>query len=64
MRVFSIRRGGPGGAVHGGGAESGGGRDWRPAKVVVNGGCLRPCSVVFLFSEAALEEPFTAAERG
>ena len=33
-----------------------------PGKAVVEGGNLQSCSVVVLFSETALEEPFTAAE--
>ena len=40
------------------------GRDRGPEKALVKGGNLRSCSVVVLFSETALEEPFTAAERG
>ena len=35
-----------------------------PGKAPVEGGDLRSCSVVFLFSETAPEEPFTAAEGG
>jgi hypothetical protein len=63
MSVFSIRRGGPGGTVHGGGAGSGGARleAWERGR---QGRGARLCSVVFLFSKAALEEPFTAVERG
>jgi hypothetical protein len=35
-----------------------------PGKAPVEGGRPRSCSVVVLFSETALEEPFTAAEGG
>ena len=35
-----------------------------PGKAPVEGVNLRSCSVVILFSEPALEEPFTAAEGG
>jgi hypothetical protein len=35
-----------------------------PGKAPVEGGDLRSCSVVFLFSETAPEEPFAAAEGG
>jgi hypothetical protein len=39
-------------------------REATPGKAPVEGGDLRSCSVVFLFSETAPEEPFTAAEGG
>ena len=64
MSVFSIRRGGPGGTVHGGGAESGGWARLEARQGGRQGRVPGPCSVVFLFSKAALDEPFTAAERG
>ena len=35
----------------------------RPGRAAVEGGNRRSCTLVFLFSRTALEEPFTVAER-
>jgi hypothetical protein len=59
---LSIRGGGPGGAVHDGEGDSHevdpGGQGQPTVERVSN----RSCTVVFLFSKTALEEPFAAAE--
>src|SRR5262249_31939955 len=39
------------------------GRDRGPEKTLIKGRNFRSCTLAVLFSETALEEPFTAAER-
>ena len=53
----------PGGVVHGEGSESRE-RDRGREQAIVKGRRPRSCSVVVLFRETALEEPFTTAEGG
>jgi hypothetical protein len=60
-RVDKIRRGGLGGAV----PDSGGRASWLALVTMAGprwGIQNKTCSVVALFSETALEEPFTAAK--
>jgi hypothetical protein len=62
--VFSKSRGGPGGTVHGDGEGSEPETRLGAGKAVIGEGNWRPCSVVFLSSKTALEEPFGMAEGG
>jgi hypothetical protein len=63
LRALWISRGGRGGAIHGGEGGTVIGLNERPGKAVVWEVSPRSCSLVFMFSETALEEPFTAPER-
>src|SRR5262249_43676347 len=56
-------RGDPGGVLHGSRRRAGRGRDREPGEAIIPVKNFRSCTLVVLFSELDLEEPFTAAER-
>jgi hypothetical protein len=62
--MFFKSRGGLGGAVHGNRRGSEPEAQSGTGKAVIEGVSQGLCSVVFLFSETALEEPFRMAEGG